>query len=530
MRNIQINVVKKYILFPIMTEQPLKELSIFVGEECIYEFRIPIAEGEEIYCFQYYAPVSLEKYVGHKISIEGEVSDAFLEAISFCDSIPQKSDSHPIIHFTPNTGWLNDPNGFYFREGMYHLYFQHNPMNTIWGNMTWGHAVSRDLLHWEQRESVLYPDEEGHMFSGSAIINERGLLGLPKDTPLFFYTVAGNLSSWCDGKKYMQKLAYSLDNGNTLQKAQTVVPHIDGDNRDPKVYWHDESKGYYMVLYLDKCEFAILRSENLSNWTITQRLELEGAKECPDLVKVPVEGGGRKWMFWCADGFYYLGEFDGYIFTQTEPPKQAYLSSLPYAAQTCWGEERVISIPWLRCGNNGRTYTGAMGIPRELSLVHNESGYKLRQNPIREIENYQRKIDVKCADGDSFIFSCDTNLAINAVLQPSHQDFVMSFGKVEIRYDHKEKNLQVTGCCKQKYEEYWRKAEQSQINSADYMKEILMEDSPEMIEVLFDHEILEITIDGGLGCAAFEIAFRKGKTDTPMEIHTKGMAEVFEIA
>ena len=157
-------------------------------------------------------------------------------------------EERPCYHVTGGSGWINDPNGLIYSEGKYHLYFQHNPVDVNWGNMSWGHAESTDLLHWVQKEDVMFPDENGTMFSGCAILNERGLLGLPKDTPVFFYTVAGSASEWSKGKKFVQRIAYSTDQGETLTKIEeNVLEHIEADNRDPKVYWHEEKQLYYMV-------------------------------------------------------------------------------------------------------------------------------------------------------------------------------------------------------------------------------------------------------------------------------------------
>lgn len=139
----------------------------------------------------------------------------------------------------------------------------------------------------------MFPDENGTMFSGCAILNERGLLGLPKDTPVFFYTVAGSASEWSKGKKFVQRIAYSTDQGETLTKIEeNVLEHIEADNRDPKVYWHEEKQLYYMVLYLDKNDYAIFNSSDLKNWVMTQKLTIPGAWGMPGF---PGDSGRRRW-------------------------------------------------------------------------------------------------------------------------------------------------------------------------------------------------------------------------------------------
>ena len=160
------------------------------------------------------------------------------------------------------------------------------------------------------------------------------------------------------------------------------------DSRDPKIFWHDESKAYIMLLYLEETDFAIYRSADFKNWEETQRFKLDKAWECPNLLKVPIEDGGFKWMFWAADGFYYWGEFDGYTFKSDWKEHMANFNRVPYAAQTFWGEEnRIVQIAWLRLEKNGELYNGAMGIPRVLSCKKVGEDYLLLQKPVEEFIN-----------------------------------------------------------------------------------------------------------------------------------------------
>ena len=200
----------------------------------------------------------------------------------------------PSLHFTPSYGWMNDPNGLVYHDGIYELYYQHNPRGIDWNCMTWGHARGTDLLHWEDLGDVLEPDENGLMFSGCAIRNDRGLLGLPEDALLFFYTAAGHSSRESKGKPYTIRLAYSTDGGNTLIKKDgklangEVIETLAAENRDPKVFWHEESGAYILVLWIENNDFGIWRSEDLEQFTMTQRVTLESGYECPDLFRLPV--------------------------------------------------------------------------------------------------------------------------------------------------------------------------------------------------------------------------------------------------
>lgn len=149
-----------------------------------------------------------------------------------------------------------------------------------------------------------------------------------------------------------------------------------------------------MVLFLEGNQFGIFRSENLQSWVCTQTLELDKAWECPDLREIPVEGGGSKWVFWSADGFYFLGEFDGFQFMTDGIRREAYQTTVPYAAQTFFGTEDVITIPWLRTQNNGKYYRGVMGLPRKLTLVQLGGELRLRMMPVESFLNARKLVHV----------------------------------------------------------------------------------------------------------------------------------------
>lgn len=298
---------------------------------------------------------------------------------------------YPKVHFAAKYGWINDPNGLIYHDGIYEIYFQYNPFGTQWGNMTWGHARTVDFLEYEELTPVLHPDENGTMFSGCGIINERGLLGLPKDALLLFYTAAGGTNPESAGKAFTIRMAYSVDGGNTYVKfGEPVLESLAAENRDPKVFWHEESSAYILVLWLEDEDFAIFRSADLEKFTLSQRLTLKGGFECPDLFRLSVQGSEEsKWVFWAADGSYYVGEFDGYKFTQTQERKCAYegrvenggvKSPLAYAAQTYFGVgNQVMSLPWLRTECVAEQTTGVMGLPRYFSLIKDGEGYVLCQ-------------------------------------------------------------------------------------------------------------------------------------------------------
>lgn len=369
------------------------------GEKKLFEFQIPAGQtGDETYPVSYYARFPVKQFTDKTLILRGDLGRAFFDGIrnedvpaseekSFCDS-QGEAFRRPSIHFTPQTGWMNDPNGLVYADGVYHLYFQHNPFDVQWENMSWGHAVSKDLLHWEQKDDVLFPDETGTMFSGSSIVNDHKMLGLPEDALVFFYTAAGNNNKWSAGKQFTQRVAYSTDGGETLHKLNKgVLPAVCMENRDPKVFWHEKSSAYIMTLWLEESDFGIFRSTDLLNWEQTDRLTFKEAWECPDLLCLKDEKENETWMFWSADGYYFWGDFDGFKFQTDGVRHAAYINKMAYAAQTYSNTgNRVISVPWLRLPNRGRNYTGAMGLPREFSVAYKNGEKVLRQEPVREYE------------------------------------------------------------------------------------------------------------------------------------------------
>lgn len=388
-----IRINQNYLGIPIQAECPEELLEVFCGETKIYEFRVPVCKDSAKVRYDYCSYLNVKQYEGRELTLKGNFDEKFFGNISQSNTDDQEPIKRPLIHFAAERGWINDPNGLVYQNGTYHLYFQYNPMNTQWQNMSWGHAVSNDLIHFDQMEHVMYPDENGTMFSGCGLVNEHEMLGLPKEALLFYYSAAGGANEWSKGKLFTQRIAYSLDGGKTLLKLpKEAVGVIEQDTRDPKIFWHEESGAYIMVLWIKGNEFGFFRSKNLKDWEMTSTIELEKAWECPDLFRLACEDR-TYWVFTSADGFYYLGQFDGYKFETDGVRHNAYLTGLPYAAQTYSGvEDRVISVPWLRTLNVGRLYTGMMGIPRELGLVKRGDEPVLTLLPVREYESAKEQI------------------------------------------------------------------------------------------------------------------------------------------
>lgn len=418
----------KYLWIPVCRSDKKEELTCEYEDGTLLRFIVPVLEDKAD--ILYYGAICAD---GGRISVSGDFPEAFFDAVRTDDRLPDAVGLRPAIHFAARNGWINDPNGLILHDGIYHMYFQFNPVDTVWGNMSWGHAVSRDLLHWQQLDDVMYPDEDGTIFSGSAISNGNACLSLPENALLFYYTGAGSTNSLSEGKPFTQKIAYSLDGGNTFVKIkEPAVKHLLGENRDPKIYYYEPRGIYYMALYLDGDEFAILNSNDMQNFTVTQHIYMEGSGECPDLRQIPADDGSEQWLFMQADGRYYTGGFDGIRFEIRSEAKCAYKTKLPYAAQTMnKPDDRVILIPWLRMSGDGCAYTGMMGVPRELSLAVQNGEHILRLKPVKEYFDARRRTDktyYSFADGHALELEIHMGKAEAAFAR---------IGGIELKYDKK---------------------------------------------------------------------------------------------
>lgn len=292
------------------------------------------------------------------------------------------------LHFSSRRGWNNDPNGLVFYHGEYHLFYQHNPYGWGWGNMHWGHAVSRDLVHWQEIGDVLAPDEFGPMFSGSAVVDWKNTSGLGTDDrpPLvLIYTAAGNPTVQC--------IAASTD-GRTFTKfaGNPVLKQITSGNRDPKVFWHKPTKKWVMTLYVEQNKthtIHFLSSPNLKDWTDLSHID--GFYECPDFFELPVDGAAekKKWVLTAASSEYRVGTFDGTTFTPETPKLPGHRGRGFYAAQTFSdlpaSDGRRIQIGWLQTETKGMPFNQAMTIPLELKLLGTPDGPRLTMNPVSEL-------------------------------------------------------------------------------------------------------------------------------------------------
>ncbi len=301
----------------------------------------------------------------------------------------------PQFHFTPKKDWMNDPNGLVFYKGEYHLYFQYTPDSVRHGPNTWGHAVSTDLVHWEQIEHAIEPDEYGWIWSGSAIVDWNNTAGLRKgdeDTIVAVYTIGGfgDPPNPC-----VQSISYSNDRGRTftMYEGNPVLGHIRAANRDPKVIWHEPTQKWIMALYLDDNDYTFYGSKDLKEWDHLCDLAVPGTSECPDFFPLAVDGDPEniKWILWGAAGVYSIGSFDGTAFVPEEESIKSEFGANGYAAQT-WSDMpaddgRCIQTSWMAGGQYpSMPFNQQMSFPVELTLRTFPEGVRMCRLPVREIE------------------------------------------------------------------------------------------------------------------------------------------------
>jgi len=393
----EFHIEKRYLNLPIM-DGPRRKVTALVDGRVVVRNDIGLADGEPAW----WAPMDVGAWRGQTLVLQVDKlpeDSTALAAIEQSDSIKGAEDLYrePLrgqFHFSSRRGWNNDPNGLVFYRGEYHLFYQHNPYGWDWGNMHWGHAVSRDLVRWQELRDELLPDELGPMFSGSAVVDWNNTSGFGADgqPPLvLFYTAAGNPTTQC--------LAYSTD-GRTFAKyrGNPIVKQITGGNRDPKVIWHAPSKQWVMTLYVELAgthTIHFLTSPNLKDWTVVSHTD--GFFECPDFFELAVDGDAarRKWVLTAASSEYMVGTFDGVKFTPETAKLPGHRGRGFYAAQTFSDippeDGRRIQIGWFQTRTEGMPFNQSMTIPLELNLASTADGPRLTWTPVKELAALRAK-------------------------------------------------------------------------------------------------------------------------------------------
>lgn len=413
---VSLDVTEDYLLLPIQDDAPEGKICVVKDNEqkgTLMNVRLARERVDS------YVPFALSAYKGQHISIEiqgvPETALCWKELkLSGSFDMANKESFRPVYHHTPAYGWMNDPNGMFYKDGVYHLYFQYNPYGSVWGNMHWGHSTSTDLMHWKFEGCAIVPDAWGAIFSGSCVVDHENTAGFGKEAVVAFYTSAKS-TPW--GDIQMQSMAYSLDNGKTFTKYEgnPILTSSEKDFRDPKVFWYAPGKHWVMILAVGQ-HMEIYSSVNLKEWKKESEFgAMQGAHggvwECPDLVEIPVEGTReKKWVLICnlnpggpfggSAAQYFVGSFDGKKFVNESPTQIKWMDwgKDNYATVT-WNnapDGRCIALGWMsnwQYANNvpTRQYRSANTLARDLTLYHEGQELYLKSTPSVEVKKARGK-------------------------------------------------------------------------------------------------------------------------------------------
>jgi sucrose-6-phosphate hydrolase SacC (GH32 family) len=431
-----------------------------------------------------------------------------------CDTLYHEIH-RPQFHFTPKTMWMNDPNGLVYCRGEYHMFFQADPTSMRGsGYKVWGHAISRDLVHWEQIAEAIEVDELGTIWSGSAVVDWRNTGGFQAGNEpalVAFYTSAG--AHVVPPKPFTQSIAYSNDRGRTWTKhpGNPVLGHIRAANRDPKVIWHEPTGKWVMALYLDGNDYTLYGSADLRSWQHLSDLVLPGASECPDIFELPVDGDAddTRWVFWGANGSYVVGAFDGTTLTPEGDVQCAELGANGYAAQTFSDipaeDGRRIQVSWMRGGKYPEMpFNQQMSFPVALTLRTTPEGMRLFREPVREIERmHVRKHtwrDVALESGQRLIPETAGKLFdVRLEIEPLNADaFGIQVRGADLVYDVHEQT----------------------ITFGPKQARLPLVDGVIKLQLLVDRTSLEVFGNGGLVSMSF--CFLPEAADHPLEFDARG--------
>ncbi len=408
---VHINTNQRYLLLPVEEVMPDVRVSMIVNNKEVNVADVRLAVNR----VDYFVPLDLSDYAGKNIllkfklgsndPIRGKLSAVCCKEMKLSDTFDtgNREKFRPTYHFSPLYGWMNDPNGMVYKDGEYHLFYQHNPYGSKWGNMHWGHAISKDLINWEHRPDAITPDALGTIFSGSAVVDTDNTAGFGAGAIVAIYTQ--------NSDRQVQSIAYSTDNGRSFTKYENnpVLTSDARDFRDPKVFWHKETQRWIMLLAVGQ-EMQIFSSSNLKDWAFESSFgEGQGAHggvwECPDLFELPVDGTNeKKWVLLCnlnpggpfggSATQYFVGTFNGKEFANESPSQTKWMDwGKDHYATVTWSDapdNRRIAIAWMsnwQYANDVPTsqYRSPNSVPRDLSLFTVDGETYLQSAPSPEL-------------------------------------------------------------------------------------------------------------------------------------------------
>ena len=410
---VRINTNNRYLLIPVQERAEMAHVRVVKNNQLAQTFNVRLAVDK----IDYFVPLDLNTVSGEavlqvKVPAQQHVNKAFKDyscwtSMKYSDTFDSRNVEkfRPAYHHSPVYGWMNDPNGLFYKDGVWHLYYQWNPYGSQWENMTWGHSTSTDGLHWTPQPTAIEADALGAIFSGCCVVDKNNTAGFGNGAIVAYYTSAG--------ARQTQSMAYSVDGGQTFTKyaGNPVIVSDVPDFRDPHIFWNEEAGFWNMVLASGQ-EMSIYSSKDLKQWKHESNFGLtygnhSGVWECPDLMKLPVDGTGeQKWMLICninpggpfggSATQYFIGQFDGHQFVCEDQPEETKWMDYGkdhYATVTFDNapDGRRVAIAWMsnwQYANQVPTmqFRSANSILRDLSLYQYEGETYCAVRPAKEMD------------------------------------------------------------------------------------------------------------------------------------------------
>ena len=410
---VRINTNNRYLLIPVQERAEMAHVRVVKNNQLAQTFNVRLAVDK----IDYFVPLDLNTVSGEavlqvKVPAQQHVNKAFKDyscwtSMKYSDTFDSRNVEkfRPAYHHSPAYGWMNDPNGLFYKDGVWHLYYQWNPYGSQWENMTWGHSTSTDGLHWTPQPTAIEADALGAIFSGCCVVDKNNTAGFGNGAIVAYYTSAG--------ARQTQSMAYSLDGGQTFTKyaGNPVIVSDVPDFRDPHIFWNEEAGFWNMVLASGQ-EMSIYSSKDLKQWKHESNFGLtygnhSGVWECPDLMKLPVDGTGeQKWMLICninpggpfggSATQYFIGQFDGHQFVCEDQPEETKWMDYGkdhYATVTFDNapDGRRVAIAWMsnwQYANQVPTmqFRSTNSILRDLSLYQYEGETYCAVRPAKEMD------------------------------------------------------------------------------------------------------------------------------------------------
>ena len=529
---LRINAQSRYLLLPIQEREEIANISIIVNGKQVKSLNAKLAVDK----VDYYVPLDLSSFNPNLLlditfhgdrrttgAIKGYVCWKEMQQSNTFDTT-NREQFRPVYHHTPLYGWMNDPNGMVYQDGVWHLFYQYNPFGSQWENMNWGHSTSRDLIHWEAQPIALEPDALGSIFSGSCVIDKDNTAGFGAGAMIAMYTSAGQNQS--------QSIAYSTDGGKTFTTyaGNPVITQDAPDFRDPKVFWFEQTKRWIVVLAVGQ-EVQFYSSPNLKDWTYESSFGREygnhdGVWECPDLLPLTLNAklsnnSSKKWVlllninpggpFGGSATQYFVGQFDGHKFTCEDAPSETKWMDYGkdhYATVTFSNapDNRTVAIAWMsnwQYANQVPTqqFRSANSIPRDLHLMQLDGETYLVSTPSKEMLDMRGKAVKKGSASNKVVKNLlkqnDGAYEITATLD------MQKDGQAQVTLFNNKGEEAVIGFDTAKKEYYFDRTKSGQTNFSDDFACVTRAPLPDadtyQLRIFVDKASIEVFIDPGFG-------------------------------